>query len=76
MEAPWLTFSKEGKGRLLRRKVMASLFLDAKDIVFIDNLQKGRTTEDTRYNDGVCYQIFCCKIRFAVIKKLKDSSNA
>ena len=26
--------------------------------------------EDPRYNDGVYYQIFCCKIEFAVIKKL------
>ena len=27
-------------------------------------------TEDPRYNDSVCYQRFCCKIKFAVIKKL------
>ena len=27
-------------------------------------------TEDPRYNDSVCYQRFCCKIEFAVIKKL------
>ena len=27
-------------------------------------------TEDPRYNDIVCYQRFCCKIEFAVIKKL------
>ena len=26
--------------------------------------------EDPRYNDSVCYQRFCCKIEFAVIKKL------
>ena len=24
-------------------------------------------TEDPRYNDSVCYQIFCCKIKFTVI---------
>ena len=27
-------------------------------------------TEKLRYNDSVCYQRFCCKIEFAVIKKL------
>ena len=27
-------------------------------------------TEDPRYNDTVCYQRFCCKIEFAVIKNL------
>ena len=27
-------------------------------------------TEDPLYNDNVCYQRFCCKIKFAVIKKL------
>ena len=30
-------------------------------------------TEDPRYNDRVCYQRFCCKIEFAVIKKLDRS---
>ena len=35
------------------------------------------TTEDPRYNDSVCYQRFCCKIEFAVIKKLDvDPSKA
>ena len=30
-----------------------------------------------RYNDSVCYQRFCCKIEFAVIKKLDmDPSKA
>ena len=29
-----------------------------------------RYTEDPRYNDSVYYQRFCCKIEFAVIKKL------
>ena len=29
-----------------------------------------RITEDSRYNGSVCYQRFCCKIEFAVIKKL------
>ena len=34
-------------------------------------------TEDPRYNDSVCYQRFCCKIEFSVIKKLEmDPSNA
>ena len=34
-------------------------------------------TEDPRYNDSVCYQRFCCKIEFAVIKKLDmDPSKA
>ena len=34
-------------------------------------------TEDPRYNDTVCYQRFCCKIKFAVIKKLYvDPSKA
>ena len=27
-------------------------------------------TADPRYNDSVCYQRFCCKIEFAVVKKL------
>ena len=27
-------------------------------------------TVDPRYNDSVCDQRFCCKIEFAVIKKL------
>ena len=27
-------------------------------------------TEDPRYNDSVCYQRFCCKFDFAIIKKL------
>ena len=26
-------------------------------------------TEDPRYNNSVCYERFCCKIEFAVIKK-------
>ena len=35
------------------------------------------STEDPRYNDSVCYQRFCCKIEFAVIKKLDmDPSKA
>ena len=35
------------------------------------------STEDPRYNDSVCYQIFCCKIEFAVVKKLDmDPSKA
>ena len=29
-----------------------------------------RYTEDPNYNDSVCCQRFCCKIEFAVIKKL------
>ena len=34
-------------------------------------------TEDPRYNDSVCYQGFCCKIEFVVIKKLDtDPSKA
>ena len=34
-------------------------------------------TEGPRYNDSVCYQRFCCKIEFAVIKKLNmDPSKA
>ena len=34
-------------------------------------------TEDPHYNDSVCYQRFCCKIEFAVIKKLDmDPSKA
>ena len=34
-------------------------------------------TEDPRYNDSVCYQRFCCKIEFAVLKKLDmDPSKA
>ena len=28
------------------------------------------STEDPKYNNSVCYQRFCCKIEFAVIKKL------
>ena len=27
-------------------------------------------TEDPRYNDSICHQRFCCKIEYAVIKKL------
>ena len=35
------------------------------------------TMEDPRYNNSVCYQRFCCKIEFAVIKKLDmDQSKA
>ena len=34
-------------------------------------------TEDPRYNDSVCYQGFCCKIKFAVKEKLyMDLSKA
>ena len=34
-------------------------------------------TEDPRYNDSVCYQRFCYKVEFAVIKKLDmDPSKA
>ena len=34
-------------------------------------------TEDPRYNDSVCYQRFCYKTEFAVIKKLNmDPSKA
>ena len=37
----------------------------------------GTGTENPRYNDTVCYQIFFCKIEFAVIKKLDmDPSKA
>ena len=33
-------------------------------------------TEDPRFNDNVCYQRFCCKIEFAVLKKLdRDPSK-
>ena len=36
-----------------------------------------RTTEDPCYNDSVCFQRFCCKIEFAVMKKLDmDVSKA
>ena len=35
------------------------------------------TIEDSGYNDRVCFQRFCCKIEFAVIKKLDmDPSKA
>ena len=35
------------------------------------------TTEDPHYNDSVCYQRFCCKIEFAIVKKLDmDLSKA
>ena len=27
-------------------------------------------TEDPHYNDSICYQRVCCKIEFAVVKKL------
>ena len=27
-------------------------------------------TEDPRFNDSVCCQNFCCKIEFAVVKRL------
>ena len=34
-------------------------------------------TEDLHYNDSVCYQGFCCKIEFAIMKKLHmDPSKA
>ena len=34
-------------------------------------------TNDPCYDDSVCYQRFCCKIEFAVIKKLNmDPSKA
>ena len=39
--------------------------------------QFNSVTEDPRYNDSVCYQRFCCKIEFAVIKKFDmDPSKA
>ena len=31
---------------------------------------KYSNTEDPHYNDSVCYRRFCCKIEFAIIKKL------
>ena len=34
-------------------------------------------TEDPSYNDSVCYQRLCCKIEFAILKKLdKGPSKA
>ena len=34
-------------------------------------------TDDPHYKDSVCYQRLCCKIEFAVIKKLDmDPSKA
>ena len=34
-------------------------------------------TEDPHYDDSVCYQRLCCKMEFAVIKKLEmDPSEA
>ena len=42
-----------------------------------DTLQREATAEDPRYNDSVCYQRFCCKIEFVIIKKLDmDPSKA
>ena len=32
-------------------------------------------TEDPRYNNSFCYQRFCCKIEFAVIKKLNTDPS-
>ena len=41
------------------------------------SVKKNRSTEDPRYSDSVCYQRLCCKIEFAVIKKLDlDPSKA
>ena len=35
------------------------------------------SSKDPRYSDSVCYQMFCCKIEFPVIKKLDmDLSTA
>ena len=33
-------------------------------------MPKNPYTEDPRYDNNVCYQRFCCKIEFALIKKL------
>ena len=33
-------------------------------------ISKVQCTEDPRDNDSVCYQRFCCKIEFSVMKKL------
>ena len=38
--------------------------------LFRPQANQERSTENPRYNDSVCYQRFCCKIEFAVIKKL------
>ena len=43
----------------------------------VKHTEYSRNTEDPRNNDSVCYQRFCCKIEFAVIKKLDmDPSKA
>ena len=40
-------------------------------------LLRRNITENPCYNDSVCYQRFCCKNEFAVIKKLDmDPSKA
>ena len=44
---------------------------------FLPSVENVRHTEDPRYNDIVCCQRVCCKIEFAVIKKLDmDLSKA
>ena len=41
------------------------------------NMLMNLITENPHYNDSFCYQSFCCKIKFAVIKKLDmDTSKA
>ena len=37
-------------------------------LTIFDGMKNG--TEDPRYNDSVCYERFCYKIEFAVVKKL------
>ena len=45
--------------------------------LFRPQANQERSTENPRFNDSVCYQRFCCKIEYAVIKKLDmDPSKA
>ena len=43
--------------------------LPAKKVKFLTLNISATDTEDPRYNNSVCYQRFCCKIEFSVIKK-------
>ena len=45
-----------------------SLFVTVTSLNLV-SLLSNRSTEDPRYNDSACYQS-CCKIEYAVIKKL------
>ena len=53
---------------------MVKAFTNGRQLDVIQNsirmVQRCDVTENPRYNNNVCYQRFCCKLEFAIIKKL------